>query len=97
MFLKESMKKRMGLKIYGKVQGVFFRDSSRRKAKELNLFGWVENAPDGTVQIVAEGEEKNLKELIEWCRAGGSEYARVDKVNIEWLEPSGQFNDFIVK
>ncbi len=91
------MKKRVVLKIYGKVQGVFFRDSAQRKAKELNLSGWVRNEPDGTVQIVAEGEEKDLKELIEWCRVGGAEYARVDKVNIEWLEPSGQFNNFIVK
>ncbi len=91
------MKKRVVLKIYGRVQGVFFRDSSRRKAKELNLSGWVRNEPDGIVQIVTEGEEKDLKELIKWCRAGGTEYARVDKVNIEWLEPSGQFNSFIVK
>ncbi len=91
------MKKRVVLKTYGKVQGVFFRDSAQRKAKELNLSGWVRNEPDGTVQIVAEGEEKDLKELIEWCRVGGAEYARVDKVNIEWLEPSGQFNNFIVK
>lgn len=85
------------MKIFGRVQGVFFRDFVQRKAKELNLSGWVENEPDGTVQIVAEGEEKDLKELIEWCRAGGTEYARVDKVNIEWMEPSGQFNNFIAK
>jgi len=91
------MKRRVDLKIHGRVQGVFFRDSSQRKAKELNLSGFVKNEPDGTVQIIAEGEEKNLEELIEWCRAGGAEYARVDKVNIEWLEPSGQFNNFIVK
>ena len=64
--------KHVNIKIYGKVQGVFFRDSSQRKAKELNLSGWVRNELDGTVQIVAEGEEKNLKELIEWCRAGTS-------------------------
>ena len=91
------MEKRVGLKIYGRVQGVFFRDSSQRKAEELNLSGWVRNELDGTVQIVAEGEEKDLEELIEWCRAGGTEYAKVDKVDIEWLEPSGQFNNFIVK
>ena len=59
------MKKQTVLKIYGRVQGVFFRDSSRRKAKELGLSGWVRNEPDGTVQIVAEGEEKSLKKLIE--------------------------------
>jgi acylphosphatase len=69
------MRKRVGLKIYGKVQGVFFRDSSQRKAKELDLSGWIKNEPDGTVRITAEGEEKDLKELIEWCRAGGIEYA----------------------
>lgn len=85
------------MKIYGRVQGVFFRDSAQRKAKEFNLSGWVRNEPDGTVQIVAEGEERDLEKLIGWCRAGGAEYVRVDKVNIEWLEPSNQFNDFIVK
>jgi len=58
------MQKRIGLKIYGKVQGVFFRDSSQRRVKELNLSGWVRNEPDGTIQIVAEGEEKDLKEIV---------------------------------
>ncbi|MBU2037403.1 acylphosphatase [Patescibacteria group bacterium] len=91
------MKRRVDLKIHGRVQGVFFRDSSQRKAKELNLSGFVKNEPDGTVQIIAEGEEKNLEELIEWCRAGGTEYARVDQVEIKWLELSDQFDNFIVK
>jgi len=91
------MKKRVELKIYGQVQGVFFRDSGQRKAKELNLFGWVRNDLDGTVQIVAEGEEKDLKELIAWCRAGGPEYAKVDRVKIEWSEPDNRFNEFMLK
>jgi len=90
------MKKQIVLKIYGRVQGVFFRDSSREKAKKLNLKGWVQNEPDRTVHIVAEGQEKDLKELIEWCK-NGSDQAKVEKVNIEWLEPTGQFNDFVVK
>ena len=90
------MKKQIVLKIYGRVQGVFFRDSSRKKAKELNLKGWVQNEPDGTVQIVAEGEEENLKELIEWCQ-NESDRGKVEKVNTEWLEPTGRFGDFIVK
>lgn len=90
------MNKQIVLKIYGKVQGVFFRDGSRRKAKELNLFGWARNEPDGTVQVVAEGEEKDLKELIEWCQ-NGSDHAKVEKVDIQWLEPTGQFNDFTIK
>ena len=75
------MQKQIVLKIYGKVQGVFFRDSSKKKARELNLSGWVRNESDGTVVIVAEGEEKNLKELIEWCK-NGPNHARVDKVEV---------------
>lgn len=88
------MKKQVILKIYGKVQGVFFRDSARRKAEELNLVGWVRNEPDGTVRIVAEGGEENLKKLIEWCRASGAEYSEVEKVDIDWREPTGQFSLF---
>lgn len=90
------MRKRVILKIYGKVQGVFFRDSNRRKAGELNLSGWVRNEPDGTVLVVAEGQEEDLKELIEWCR-NGSDHAKVDRVDTEWFEPTGQFDGFIVK
>ena len=90
------MQKQAVLKIYGKVQGVFFRDSSRRKAKELNLTGWVKNEPDGTVQIVAEGQESDLKELIEWCK-NGPNHANVDEVGIEWLNSTNQFSDFLIK
>jgi acylphosphatase len=73
-----------------------FRDSSRRKAQELNLSGWVRNEPDGTVVIVAEGEEKDLKELIEWCK-NAPDYAKVDRVEVGWLEPTGHFDGFVVK
>ena len=59
------MKKRTDLKIYGKVQGVFFRDTARIEAEKLGLTGFVRNTPDGTVEIVAEGEDKNLKKFIE--------------------------------
>lgn len=90
------MQKQVVLKIYGKVQGVFFRDSSRKKAKELNLSGWVRNEPDGTVRIVAEGEEGDLKELIEWCK-NGPNHADVDEVNVKWSDPTNQFSDFQIK
>lgn len=90
------MQKQTVLKIYGKVQGVFFRDSSRKKARELNLSGFVRNEPDGTVAVVAEGEEKDLKEFIEWCK-NGPDHTKVEKVDIQWLKPTGQFNDFVIK
>jgi len=90
------MRKQVVLKIYGKVQRVFFRDSSQRKAKELNLSGWVRNEPDGTVQIVAEGYESGLKKLIEWCK-NSPDHAKVDKVDVGWFNPINQFNDFLIK
>ena len=90
------MKKQVVLRIYGRVLGVFFRDSCKEKARELNLSGWVRNEPDDTVQIVAEGEEEDLKKLIEWCR-NGPDHARVGKVDVKWLDANGRFDNFIVK
>ena len=90
------MQKQIILKIYGRVQGVSFRDGSRRKAKELHLSGFAQNEPDETVRIVAEGEEKNLQELIKWCK-DGPDHAKVEKVDVEWTSPTGEFNDFEIK
>lgn len=90
------MKKQIVLKIYGRVQGVFFRESSRERARELNISGWVRNEPDGTVALVAEGGEGNLQELIEWCKNGPYQ-DRVEKMDAKWAEPTDQFGDFVVK
>lgn len=90
------MKKQIVLKIYGRVQGVFFRDSSQRKARELNLSGWVKNESDGTVAIVAEGGEEKLKKFVEWCK-NGSDHTRVEKIDAKWGEFTGQFDDFVIK
>ncbi len=87
------MRKRVELKIYGKVQGVFFRDSTRAKGEELHLSGWVRNEPDGTVQIVAEGADRDLNSMIEWCKYG-PDHAVVEKVDVKWLEPSGESGGF---
>ncbi len=91
------MEKRVVLKIYGKVQGVFFRSSSLKKAKELGLSGWVMNESDGAVRIVAEGEVVDLKKLIEWCQNSGSKYAKVEKMDVQWLEATGELGGFIVR
>jgi acylphosphatase len=90
------MTKRIVLKIYGRVQMVFYRDSTRRKAKKLGLVGWVKNEPDKTVKIIAEGEEGGLKELIDWCY-NGPMLAKVEKVDIEWGEAKGEFKEFEIK
>ena len=57
---------------HGIVQGVFYRDSTRKKALELGLLGTVQNLSDGTVRIVAEGTKDRLETLVQWARQGPS-------------------------
>lgn len=90
------MNKKVVLKIYGYVQGVSFRYNAQRKAKELGILGFVKNEPDGTVKIIAEGKEGQLKEFINWCKIG-SFLARVDKVDIKWESPTNEFSDFRIE
>jgi acylphosphatase len=71
--------------VTGRVQGVFFRESTRRKAIELGLCGWVRNLPDLSVEWVAEGDASDVQALIRWCREGGPMMARVDRVDV--LDP----------
>ncbi|MEN9680994.1 MAG: hypothetical protein RLZZ627_887 [Pseudomonadota bacterium] len=71
--------------VTGRVQGVFFRESTRRKAIELGLCGWVRNLPDLSVEWVAEGNTSAVQALIRWCREGGPMMARVDRVDV--LDP----------
>ncbi|GAA4015980.1 acylphosphatase [Hymenobacter fastidiosus] len=65
--------------IFGRVQGVFFRQSARQQAERLGLTGYARNNPDGTVTIEAEGPAAALARLEAWCRHGPPA-ARVDKV-----------------
>jgi len=71
--------------IRGKVQGVWFRVSTRNKAQELGVFGIVKNQADGSVYVEVEGDEDILKNFIEWCYEG-SEFSRVDTVEILEIE-----------
>lgn len=73
----------------GRVQGVFFRANSEKKAIELGINGWVRNLPDGRVEAVFEGEKFTVERLIEWC-THKQPYARVTEVKVEWEEPAGK-------
>jgi acylphosphatase len=66
--------------IHGHVQGVFFRDSARRKAEGRGVSGWIRNCADGTVEAVFEGEDDAVERLVDWCRKGprGAEVAHVE-------------------
>jgi acylphosphatase len=61
---------RLRLIIEGRVQGVWFRESTRKEAERLGICGWVRNRPEGTVEVVAEGEEEKVRKLAAWCRHG---------------------------
>ena len=60
----------VGLIASGKVQGVFFRKNTRRKAVELGLTGFVRNLDDGTVEVIAQGDEEKVNELVEFIKKG---------------------------
>ena len=82
--------------VSGKVQGVFFRAHTRDKAQELGLKGYVKNLPDGGVEVVAQGQEDKLNELIEFCKKG-PESAEVTDVKIEEISSEEEFDDFEVR
>jgi acylphosphatase len=86
---------RVHLIIEGRVQGVWFRESTRREAVALGVFGWVRNRPDRTVEVLAEGPEEQIKELISWCGHGPSA-ARVDRVHENREGWKGEFESFDV-
>jgi acylphosphatase len=56
--------------VSGRVQGVFYRDTCQRMASGLGVRGWVRNRPDGSVEVVAEGERSAVDALLAWCREG---------------------------
>ena len=76
------MKQHLNIKIFGQVQGVSFRYYSQEKAKGLDLAGFVRNEPDGGIYLEAEGEEKNLKKFLDWCRRGPA-WAKVERVEVK--------------
>ena len=91
-----SIEKRAVIKVSGLVQGVFFRYNTKKMAEKLGLNGFVKNEPDGSVCIVAEGKENNLKNLIKWCY-NGSRLAVVEKVDISWEEAREEFTKFEIR
>lgn len=84
---------RAHLIIEGRVQGVWFRDSTREEATRLDLTGWVKNRFDGNVEIVAEGPREKVEKLIEWCHHGPP-IARVTKVHEIKEDFTGEFDTY---
>jgi acylphosphatase len=78
--------KHLSILVQGKVQGVFFRASTKERAEELGLTGTVRNLPDGNVHIEVEGSEEALQEFVIWCHEG-PRHARVDTVEVQESDP----------
>lgn len=84
---------RVRIIVHGMVQGVFFRANTIREAQTLGIRGFVRNLPDGSVEAVAEGPKKTLEEFVVWCQRG-PDMARVDRVEVSWESPRGEFAAF---
>ncbi|MDX1441549.1 MAG: acylphosphatase [Nitrosopumilaceae archaeon] len=81
--------------VTGKVQGVFFRQALKVKAKQNNVFGWVRNLKDGRVEALLEGPDEKVNVLVEWCH-GGPANARVEDVEIINEKYKNEFSKFDV-
>lgn len=82
--------------VSGKVQAVTYRDFAQEAAVELGVFGFVENAENGTVRVVAQGTPDALKQLINRLHRG-SVLSRVENVAVTWRSPDRQYDDFAVR
>jgi acylphosphatase len=85
--------KRIIINVYGHVQGVFFRYTTRKVARKLGLTGIVKNMSDGSVYIEAEGPEDKLQELLQFAKKG-PKYAKVEEVEYSFKETENKFKGF---
>ncbi|MBU1292441.1 acylphosphatase [Patescibacteria group bacterium] len=90
------MHKRFEAIVSGRVQLVMYRDFAQRKARSLKLVGEVRNLSDGTVSVVAEGDQEVLERYLQRLHHGPL-LARVDEVSPEWKEATGVFKDFLIR
>ena len=89
------MTKHFNITVSGKVQGVYYRASTKHKAEELGIVGFVKNQSDGSVYIEAEGEMPQLSALIDWCKMGPN-HAKVENVHFVPGEVQG-FKGFDIR
>ena len=83
------------IRVIGKVQGVFFRASTKTMADELNIKGFVRNERDGSVYIEAEGDDENMTHFLTWCKQG-PQRASVDRLDVVETNVVG-YRDFSVQ
>lgn len=82
------------VRVTGRVQGVFFRDSTRRQALNHGINGYAINLSDGSVEILLSGERTAVETVVAWITAGGPPAARVDSIDVQPLESDGGVTGF---
>ena len=82
--------------VSGRVQGVWFRENTQKKARKLGVTGWVKNLADGQVEAVFEGEKEQVEAMVNWTKKGPI-WAKVNDLNLEWQEYQGEFNNFEIR
>lgn len=90
------VRKRFRAVIHGRVQGVCFRDYTRREAQRLGLSGWVRNLADGTVETAFEGSRENTREMLSWLEKG-SPYSQVETVVCQEEETGDDTAGFTIR
>lgn len=94
--MSEQLKNRLHAIVVGRVQGVSFRYFVVEQAESLDLYGWVRNKWNGSVEVIAEGSRQNLETLLQALR-DGPPMAKVIDVDFEWQSYTGDFTDFQVR
>jgi len=89
-------KKRVVTRVEGLVQGVYFRDYAQKEARALELSGWVRNRPDGSVEVVLEGEPEKVEAMIAWLHTGPPQ-AEVKKVQVAEEQPLDDKTAFAIR
>jgi acylphosphatase len=89
-------KTRAHIFVSGRVQGVFYRENTKKKAEKYGILGWVKNLKDGKVEAVFEGEKGKIEKILKWAKRGPF-FAKVENLEIITEDYKGEFNCFEIK
>jgi acylphosphatase len=79
--------------VFGRVQKVFYRASAKKVADKIGICGWVKNLPDGSVELLIEGEKEKVEKMIYWCKKGPF-LAKVNRAEVDWQDYIGDLKNF---
>ncbi|MFB4169154.1 acylphosphatase [Virgibacillus sp. JSM 102003] len=83
--------------VSGRVQGVGFRYTTQQIAIKYNLTGWVQNQPDGTVELEVEGNKSSVDTFLKALEDSNNQFIRIDDMNVETLKDNKDYKSFIIK